>query len=79
MGSAAGALAPALGWFAVSVVLSLPTSGGSVLITNTAAGEWYLYGGSACAAASVVVAFVRRARTGPPRRNSVSRRPSISS
>ena len=83
MGSAAGALAPALGWFVVSVVLSLPTSGGSVIITGTTAGEVYLYGGSFCAAGGVVVAFVRRARTGPPRaglhRNSLPRRPSISS
>ena len=83
MGSAAGALAPALGWFVVSVVLSLPTSGGSVIITGTTAGEVYLYGGSLCAAGGVVVAFVRRARTGPPRaglhRNSLPRRPSISS
>ena len=78
MGSVAGALAPALGWFGVSVVLSLPTSGGSVLITSTAPGEWYLYGGSVCAAAGVVVAFMRRARAGPPRM-SVPRRPSISS
>jgi hypothetical protein len=62
----------------VSVVLSLPTSGGSVLITSTAPGEWYLYGGSVCAAAGVVVAFMRRARAGPPRM-SVPRRPSISS
>jgi hypothetical protein len=78
MGSAAGALVPALGWFAVSVVLSVPTSGGSVLITNSAAGELYLYGGSACAAAALIVAFVRRARAGRPRA-SVPRRPSISS
>jgi Family of unknown function (DUF6113) len=78
MGSAAGALVPALGWFAVSVVLSLPTSGGSVIISNTVAGELYLYGGSVCAAAGVVVAFVRRARAGVPRA-SVRRRPSISS
>ncbi len=83
MGSAAGALAPALGWFIVSVVLSLPTSGGSVIITGTTAGEVYLYGGSLCAAGAVVVAFVRRARTRPPRarlsRGSLPRRPSISS
>ncbi len=83
MGSAAGALAPALGWFVVSVVLSLPTSGGSVIITGTTPGEVYLYGGSLCAAGGVVVAFVRRPRTGPPRagldRSSLPRRPSISS
>lgn len=83
MGSAAGALVPALGWFGVSVVLSLPTSGGSVIIANSTAGQVYLYGGSVCAAAGVVVAFVRRARTGPPRtgahRTDLPRRPSISS
>ncbi|HUY44505.1 MAG TPA: hypothetical protein VMV92_02075 [Streptosporangiaceae bacterium] len=62
MGSPAGALVPAVGWFVVSVALTLPTAAGSVIITNTAAGEWYLYGGSVCAAAGVVVAFVRRAR-----------------
>ena len=78
MGSSAGALLPALGWFAVSVVLSLPSPGGSVIISNTAPGEWYLYGGSLCAAVGVIVAFLRRARTGPPR-TSISRRSSFSS
>jgi hypothetical protein len=83
MGSTAGALAPALGWFAASVVLSLPTPGGSVIIANSTAGQVYLYGGSLCAAAGVVVAFLRRARTGPSRagthRTGQPRRPSISS
>jgi Family of unknown function (DUF6113) len=83
MRSPAGALVPALGWFAVSVVLSLPTSGGSVIVTNSVAGQVYLYGGSLCAAAGVVLAFLRRARTGPPRtgihRTGLPRRPSISS
>jgi uncharacterized protein DUF6113 len=62
MGSAAGALLPAAGWLLVSVVLTLPTAGGSVIVTNTAAGAWYLYGGSVCAAAAVVYAFVSRSR-----------------
>jgi hypothetical protein len=82
MGSAAGALVPALGWFAVSVVLSLPTSGGSVIVTNSLAGQVYLYGGSLGAAAGVVLAFLRRARTGPrtgTHRTGLPRRPSISS
>jgi hypothetical protein len=41
-----------------------------VVITNTAAGKWYLFGGSACAAAGVVIGFVRwsPARTGVSRR-----------
>jgi len=63
MRSAAGALVPALGWFLVSLVLTLPTAGGSVIITNTTAGEWYLYGGAVCAAAGVVFALIRRGRT----------------
>jgi hypothetical protein len=62
MGSAAGALVPAAGGLLVSVLLTLPTPGGSVVVTNTAAGAWYLYGGSVCAAAGVVFAFVSRSR-----------------
>jgi hypothetical protein len=65
MGSAAGALVPAVGWFLASLVLTMPTAQGSVIVTNTAAGEWYLYGGSACAVAAVLIAFVRR-RGGAP-------------
>jgi hypothetical protein len=65
MGSAAGALLPAAGWFLTSLVLTMPTAQGSVIVTNTAAGEWYLYGGSACAVAAVLVALVRR-RGGAP-------------
>jgi hypothetical protein len=62
MRSVAGALIPAIGWFVVSVALTLPTSGGSVIVTNTTAGEWYLYGGSLCAVAGVVIAILRRGR-----------------
>ncbi len=60
MGSAAGALVPAAGWFLASLVLTMPTPQGSVIVTNTAAGELYLYGGSACAAVAVIIALVRR-------------------
>jgi hypothetical protein len=45
----AGALLPAIGWFVSSFVLAMPNSGGSVIIANTTAGEWYLYGGAVCA------------------------------
>ena len=62
MDSAAGALLPAAGWFLVTVVLTLPTAQGSVIVTNSAAGEWYLYGGSACAVAGAVIALMRRIR-----------------
>jgi Family of unknown function (DUF6113) len=65
MGSIAGALVPAAGWFLASLVLTMPTAQGSVIVTNTAAGEWYLYGGSACAVAAVLIALVRR-RGGAP-------------
>jgi hypothetical protein len=70
MDSAAGALVPAVGWFAVSVVLTLPTASGSVIISSGTAGEVYLYGGSLCAAAGVVVAFMRRARAAVRRHQS---------
>jgi hypothetical protein len=65
-----GGLMPAVGWFITSFVLAMGTPGGSVVITNAAAGKWYLFGGSACAAAGVVFGFVRwsPARTGVPRR-----------
>ncbi len=62
MGSIGGALGPAIGWFLVSLVLTMPTSGGSVIIAGTAAGEWYLYGGAVCAGAAVILAFVLRTR-----------------
>jgi Family of unknown function (DUF6113) len=56
-------LLPAVGWLIVSFVLSMPRSNGSVIIANTAAGQWYLYGGSLAAAAGAAVAFTFRTRT----------------
>ena len=56
-------LMPAVGWFAASFVLAMATPGGSVVITNTAAGKWFLYGGSACAAAGVVAAYAGKPRS----------------
>jgi Family of unknown function (DUF6113) len=67
MGSAAGALAPAAGWFLTSLVLTMPTAPGSVIVTSTAAGQWYLYGGSAGAVVAVLIAFVRRRAPAPAR------------
>jgi len=57
MRSVAGALWPAVGWILASFVLSMPVSSGSVIITNTAAGKWYLYGGTVSAMAAVGVAI----------------------
>lgn len=62
MRSAAGAFAVAAGWFLSSLVLSLPTGGGSVIITNTSAGMWYLYGGAVVAVAAMVAVFMARLR-----------------
>ena len=69
MSSISGALAPAVGWILASFVLSMPVSGGSVIIANTAAGKWYLYGGTASAVGAVLVLFVASVRgTGARRR-----------
>jgi uncharacterized membrane protein len=57
MRSVSGAFAPAAGWLVASFVLSLPVSSGSVIITNTTAGQWYLYGGTLCAAIGVAASF----------------------
>jgi uncharacterized membrane protein len=62
MRSFAGGLLPALGWLVVSFVLAMPSSHGSVIITNTAAGKWYLYFGALAVAAGASTAFVLRAR-----------------
>jgi len=64
MGSPLGALVPALGWFLASLVLTMPTAAGSVIVTNTSAGEWYLYGGAASAALAVVLTIVLLRRPG---------------
>jgi hypothetical protein len=55
--SAGGALMPAIGFILASFVLSMPVSNGSVIITNTTAGKWYLYGGTLSALLGVAVSF----------------------
>jgi peptidoglycan/LPS O-acetylase OafA/YrhL len=62
MASPFGGLVPALGWLLASFVLTLPTTSGSVVVTNTTAGKWYLYGGAVSAAAGIVLAFRWRSR-----------------
>ena len=62
MRSFGAGLLPAVGWIVVSFVLAMPSSHGSVIITNTTAGKWYLYGGALAAAAGATTAFVLRAR-----------------
>jgi Family of unknown function (DUF6113) len=65
--SVSGALWPAVGWIVVSFVLSMPVSGGSVIITNTAAGRWYLYGGTVSALAAGALSFAVWARAAAKR------------
>lgn len=62
MESPLGGLVPGLGWFLTSFVLTLPAGSGSVIVTNTSAGKWYLYGGATCAAAGIMFAFRWRSR-----------------
>jgi len=57
MRSLAGALVPATAWIVVSFVLAMPDAPGSVIITNTTAGKWYLYGGALSAAIGIAGAF----------------------
>jgi hypothetical protein len=63
MRTALGGLMPGAGWLATSFALASGSSGGSVLITNTTAGEWFLFGGSACAAGGCLVAYLGFSRT----------------
>jgi hypothetical protein len=60
MSSPLGAIVPALGWFLASLVLTMPTASGSVIVANTSAGKWYLYGGAVSAALAVVLTFLGR-------------------
>jgi hypothetical protein len=58
MQTALGGLMPGAGWLAMSFALATGTQGGSVLITNTTAGEWFLFGGAACAAGGCLAAYL---------------------
>jgi hypothetical protein len=62
--SVTGALMPAFGWILASLVLSMPASNGSVIIANTAAGKWYLYGGTLSTVVGVALSFAGLARRG---------------
>jgi hypothetical protein len=63
--SVSGALAPAAGWILASFILSMPVSNGSVIITDTAAGKWYLYGGTLSTVLGVALSFGLLARARP--------------
>ena len=54
LGRALGGVIPAIGWFVAAFVLASGTGGGSVLITASTPGEWFLFGGAACATAGIL-------------------------
>jgi hypothetical protein len=60
--SLGGALMPALGWIIASFVLSRPVANGSVIITDTTPGKWYLYGGTVSVLLGVALSFGRWVR-----------------
>ena len=68
LGTFAAGLLPGVGWILASFILAMPRPNGSVIVTASAAGEWYLYGGAlACAAGCVAAFFTRIRRSAPPR------------
>jgi hypothetical protein len=73
MRTALGGVLPAAGWFIVTLVLTSTSAGGSVIVTDTHAGIWFLYGGAVCAAAGAVYGFARWSRASRERREASSR------
>jgi hypothetical protein len=68
VGTFTAALLPAVGWIIVSFLLASGRPNGSVIITATAAGEWYLYGGAlGCTAGAVTAFYLRVRRSAAPR------------
>jgi len=62
-----GSVAPAVGWFVVAFLLASGTGSGSVLITASAAGEWFLFGGAACATAGMIASLTIWSKLGRAR------------
>lgn len=75
MRTALGGLLPAVGWYAVSLLLSTGTSGGSVIIADTSQGKWFLFGGALCAAAGAVYGYVQWSRPSRERRERLASGP----
>ena len=68
IGTFGAGLLPGVGWILASFIISMPRPNGSVVITATAAGEWYLYGGAiACVAGCLATFFIRLKRSARPR------------
>jgi hypothetical protein len=68
MRTALGGVLPAAGWFLVTLPLSSVSAGGSVVVTDTTAGRWFLFGGAVCAVAGALYAFARWSRASLERR-----------
>jgi hypothetical protein len=62
MRTAAGGVLPAAGWFVVSIILGSSNAGGSVLVSDTTSGKWFLFGGAVAAAAGALIVFARWSR-----------------
>jgi hypothetical protein len=69
MRSALGGVLPAVGWILVTLALSSVSASGSVVITDTPAGKWFLFGGAVCAAGGAVYAFAQWSRASQDRRS----------
>jgi hypothetical protein len=63
-----GAFLPAAGWFVAAFVLASGTRGGSVIVTATSAGEWFLFGGAAGAMIGMIAGFTVWSRRRPAER-----------
>lgn len=68
MRSAVGGVLPTAGWFVMTLLVSSGTPGGSVVVTDTPAGKWFLFGGAVCAAAGAVYSFAVWSRASRDRR-----------
>jgi hypothetical protein len=66
MQTALGGALPAAGWLLVVLVLSSAPAGGSVIVTATPAGDWFLFGGALAAVAGALVGFARWGRGRQP-------------
>jgi hypothetical protein len=71
LGRPLGGVVPAIGWFVVAFVLATSTSGGSVVITASAAGEWFLFGGACGATGGMLAALTVWSRYGRGRSRQV--------
>ncbi len=57
MRTVSGALVVAAGWLVASFLMAMPRPSGSLVITGTTPGEWYLYGGTISALIGVALSF----------------------